>query len=74
MPDEREDNAPVTAALLTKILDLRVSTLEASLETKFDAGFTKLDDRITAVRAELIERIEDTETRLLKEFQVGCPY
>ena len=62
MPDERDDNTPVTAAFLTRIFDVRIS----ALESKFEAT---LDSRISALRAELIERIEDTETRLLKEFR-----
>ena len=69
MPDERDDNAPVTTAFLTKIFDVRIAALETSLEAKMDARFAKLDDRITSVRTELIESIEDTETRLLKEFR-----
>jgi hypothetical protein len=69
MPEEQEDNRPVTVALLTKIFEVRIAALESSFEAKMDARFTKLDDRITSVRSELIERIEDTETRLLKEFR-----
>ena len=47
MPNEYEDNAPVTTAVLIRVLD----------------------ERLSALRAEMIERIEDTETRLLKEFR-----
>jgi len=69
MPEEQEDNRPVTVALLTKIFasfEARLETRFVSLETKIE---TKIDQRITALRDEMIERIEDTETRLLKEFR-----
>jgi len=62
MPEEEEDNRPVTVSLLTKIFDARIPPMEA----KFEAA---LDSRIPTLRNEMIERIEDTETRLLKEFR-----
>jgi len=58
MPDEREDNAPVTAAFLKQVLEANFSTFQ-----------TRLDERLTALRGEMIERIEDSEAKLLKEFR-----
>jgi len=51
---EQRDDAPVTVGFLTQIF--------ASFESRFDARFTSL-------REEMIERIEDSETKLLKEFR-----
>jgi hypothetical protein len=62
MAEEQEDNTPLTAGFLTQVF----ASFEARLETKLDR---KLDERFTDVRNEMIGRIEDSETRLLKEFR-----
>jgi hypothetical protein len=65
MPQEQQDNAPLTAAFLTQVF----ATFQKQLETNLDRRFAAVDERLTALREEMIERIEDTETRLLKEFR-----
>jgi hypothetical protein len=58
MPEEQKNDVPLTAAFLTQVF--------ASFQKQLDAN---LDERFAALRNEMIERIEDTETRLLKEFR-----
>jgi hypothetical protein len=58
MSEKGEDNAPLTARFLAQVF--------TSFETRLE---TKLDARFTALRSEMIERIENSETKLLKEFR-----
>jgi hypothetical protein len=53
MPEEEEDNRPVTVALLAKIFDARMGLVEArfsAIETNFEAA---LDSRILGLRGEV---------------------
>jgi hypothetical protein len=69
MPEEEEDNRPVTVALLTKIFDVRMGLAEAKFEAALDSRISALRGGVSTLREEMIERIEDTESRLLKEFR-----
>jgi hypothetical protein len=65
MSEQYDENAPLTAGFLTQVF----ATFQKQLDAKLDERFSSIDERFTALRNEMLEQIEDSETRLLKEFR-----